>query len=112
MARVLNESESHLIANLGVYGCWILKHGKQLPEGYVRTQLRDAYQHYLDTKLAKPLMAAIDKAVSDLQWEPVGTDYETALQDLIETRKAARAAALQGGGEVLPPAVQAADHPH
>lgn len=73
-----------LIANLGVYGCWLTKHGRRLPQHIACVQeLMQAYAEYReDDREAMALMLSIDRVVSDLMWEPVGTNYDTALRSL------------------------------
>ncbi len=82
--RTLNGSESALVCNLGVYGCWILKHGKRLSK---KSAVARAYARYLSrgNSAALKLFRVIDWCVVTQQLPPVIRDYETALKDLLGT---------------------------
>ncbi len=84
--RRLNDFEGDLVADLGVYGVWLLKHGKNLPvDKPVVQQLMNVYQlyhHHADNPTAGVLMGAIDAVIRELQIEDVGSYYPDAMTDL------------------------------
>jgi hypothetical protein len=86
--QIMTESEKQLVATLGVYGCWILKHGKNLPDDPETTLVKDAYKRYIDSppimssQLGLELMDRIDVFCAYLSWEKPRSSYEEALAEL------------------------------
>lgn len=83
--RTLNAGENRLVADLGVYGCWLLKHGKTLSKEH---PIALAYKDYRETyypRDAKALFSAIEAHCKSSGCEQVFQDYETALEDLTGT---------------------------
>lgn len=81
--RTLNAGEQRLVADLGVYGCWILKHGKTLHREH---PIALAYKDYREThnyRDTKNLFRAIDDHCKSSGCEQVFQDYELALEDLL-----------------------------
>jgi hypothetical protein len=89
--RTLNEEENHLVATLGVYGIWLLKHGKNLPDDLYYEQIKQRYANLEDCDLdlynnyAQLLMNEIDLYCEKTKWEPPIQNFDVAYQDLIET---------------------------
>lgn len=84
----LTDSDQRLVAELGVYGVWILKHGKKLPATDLAVKdLHKAYERYVDSQAGSGsgllLMAEIDRVVRWLDIEPPGKNYTVALREYL-----------------------------
>lgn len=91
----MNENEQQLVVELGVYGCWLLRHGPEIGPSCV--EARDIYYFYEiwssrsnDNAAAMVLMDAIDEFIELKNYEPLKNSYPEALQDLNEFRQSSK----------------------
>jgi hypothetical protein len=89
--NVFTPGENVLLGSLGVYGCWLLKHGACLPVDAKEVQaLREAYQRcYADPSahLEAAIMDAIDDLCAELPWEKPRGNFDKALAEITKLRK-------------------------
>ncbi len=79
--KTLTESESVLVADLGVYGIWILKHGQELPKDEV-LRIMNVYALYRKNRSeGLRLLNLIDYFCQKYHWEPPRNHYDTALKE-------------------------------
>jgi hypothetical protein len=85
--RKLNSGEQRLVAELGVYGIWILKHGHSLnDEDFLVVRIKSAYQQYITivtNNSIKVLFDSIDNFCNERGFECPGRNYDEALKDLL-----------------------------
>lgn len=88
MPAKLDNAEGVLVARLGVYGCWILKHGQRIGEMPESQPVKDAYSRWLleGDSVALALMGAIDAFCASTGTEGPLSKYENALRDLVQFR--------------------------
>lgn len=87
-----DDQENRLIAELGVYGCWILKHGKEVGSNNLEggNKIINTYAEWVKTNdnvFAMMLMNAIDEYVSINKVESTFDNYPKAVNDLINYRE-------------------------
>lgn len=99
---MLTPEENVLVAELGIYGCWLLRHAAYLKLTPATERLKDAYrkyrgqhiQAYLDGKSpyfereAFELICLMDELIEVEGWPPLMPTYPAALEDLLEHRAA------------------------
>ncbi len=92
MTRVLDEAENNLVAETGVYGIWLLKHGTKLPKDQACVKsLMFAYDLYARPvsgnrySAIENLYDAVDSVIAILNWEPLAKKYDEGLADLINS---------------------------
>lgn len=79
-----------MVADLGVYGCWLLKHGKHLPENPGKHKIIRAYKMYHDrpeTGAIGILMGVIDEYCHEYGFEKPRGSYPEALAEIQEARR-------------------------
>ncbi len=85
--RQLTDDEAALLPNLGVYGCWILKHSSKLPKEHPCVKgliaVYDLYCTLPDNLATSVLMDAIDMVIGEVPWEPIKKPYTVAIRDLL-----------------------------
>ena len=84
----LNRTQSNFVAKFGIYGAWLIKYGKHLPEGEATDEIKSAYRAYLN-HFGEPvahnelnLFAAIDNFCYVTHWERPFSSYPAAIEDL------------------------------
>lgn len=88
----MNDSEQSLVANLGIYGCWLLKHAAKIGPSHPDAKaIYSAYEMYAlrsgDHAAAAVLLDAIEKFIEMQNYEPLKSTYDEALEDLLEYRR-------------------------
>ncbi len=92
-ANLFTDIENEFIANLGIYACWLLKHGKAVGKDPKANRIVGTYVAYekdtyrKDGFYAAILMNEIDYFCRDNDYEKPLHDYPTALSDLINYRR-------------------------
>jgi hypothetical protein len=85
--RTLNDAEGQLVAHMGIYGCWLLKHGKKIGNNNLAAKkLYDAYAMYhrrAENFSAAILMNVIEDFIKNNNYEPLKKSYQEALDDLL-----------------------------
>jgi hypothetical protein len=91
----MNENEQQLVVELGIYGCWLLRHAPEIGPECAAAQ--DIYKYYgmwssrsSDHAAAMVLMDAIDEFIKLENYEPLKNSYPEALQDLNEFRRSSK----------------------
>ncbi len=86
---MLTEEEQTLITDLGIYGCWLLKHAKVIGNSdRLRFRKLVMYRYDQYTKATADhynihlLLDAIDKYIKYNNYEPLKDTYPLALEDL------------------------------
>ena len=85
----MTESEQVLAVELGVYGCWLLKHVRKIgPNNEAAQKIYRAYEMWSirsnDHSAAAVLMNEIDAFIESQNYEPLKATYDEAMKDLEE----------------------------
>lgn len=89
---MITESELFLISKLGVYGIWLCRYAKDLPQIRINS-IKESYKDFYDNeddkynaRFSLLLMDTIDSYCRKWNHPAPGPDYETALKELKEFR--------------------------
>lgn len=76
---ITDEERNTLLCDLGVYGKWLLEHGKELPKEHTAVvRLMKGYALYYkrpENAAIAIVMNEIDNVICELNWEPLDKKF-------------------------------------